>query len=142
MPGRFLMKALAKATVNLANGDILVLNPQHKTDNRARYPRVNDERDVNRLEKEGLAQRHTGAVPRLKGAKFQADPAPRVSSTRVQDSGRGDRGPTAPVGGPRQETDAEAEAAADEIEGGGSDGDDGTGEDNGAGGDPTRAPAA
>ena len=136
MPGRYLMKALVKTTVNLTNGDILVLNPQHKSDNRARYPRVNDIRDVQRLEREKLAQRHTGPVPRLKGAKFQADPAPRTASTRVTDGARGDRGPTAPVGGPHRETDAEAAAAEDEIEGGGGDGEDG---DDGTG-DPTRAP--
>lgn len=59
------MKALMQTTVNLAGGTILVLDPDHQTDNRARYPEVEDEGDVERLEREGIAEVFEGEVPEL-----------------------------------------------------------------------------
>jgi hypothetical protein len=59
------MKALMQTTVNLAGGNILVLDPDHQTDNRARYPEVHDEADIERLEREGLAEVFDGEVPEL-----------------------------------------------------------------------------
>lgn len=120
------MKALKAATTNLSDGSILVTDPDHISDNRARYPRVFSKVDADRLEKDGIAERHTGAIEPLDTAEARArqkrinDSAELIERNRARDEDElvhpsGRRGATKP--GPGVETDAEAERAADQIEG-------------------------
>lgn len=154
-----IMKALVFATTNLASGAVLHVDPNHPTDNRARYPDVSDPVDVARLEREGIAETFEGDVPELDieaalkeederaqkardavaaGKPLPPDPrvqtsvfqATRAQLARDQEAGRGaGRLPGANMSGqnavrasrgigPTEETDEEAIAAADVIEGG------------------------
>lgn len=123
------MKALEAATTNLEDGSILVTDPNHISDNRARYPRVFSKVDADRLERDGIAERFTGEVPPLdtKEAKERQkrinERAQAIERAREREEAdeldeahpTGRRGATKPA--PGVETDVEAARTADEIEG-------------------------
>lgn len=123
------MKALVAAVTNLSDGSILVTDPNHISDNRARYPRVYSKVDADRLEADGVAERHTGAIEPL-DTKEAKDRQRRINErAKLIDKARereesdeleeklptGRRGATKAA--PGVETDKEAARTADEIEG-------------------------
>lgn len=139
---RQVMKALVLTTINLKDLSILHLDPDHPSDNRARFPIVYDEDDVARLERENLAVKWDEPIPELDTPEAKAEQA-RLAEREAQGFGQsnnslagdkpkgrkrnrgkaaaaakpatGRRGATKP--GPGVETEAEAEAAADLVDG-------------------------
>lgn len=123
------MKALMAAVTNLSDGSILVTDPDHISDNRARYPRVFRAVDADRLERDEIAERYKGEIPPLDTKEAAELNRRRNERAALIDRARereesdeldeqlptGRRGATKPA--PGVETDKQAAAAADEIEG-------------------------